>query len=182
MSLAHFMCVDVYKRQQSDKRMWDYRYNIGFWLWELEEFPDEWLPCIQCLDEIWTPSEFISRTIRKKTDKPVITIPYYVEAPITRKYEREDFDLPVDKFLFLMMYDKNSMTERKNPKAVLHAYQRAFQNNEPVGLVIKISNCNKNELQELKKELKEYGNVYFVTDILNRDQVNSCLLYTSCTP
>lgn len=26
---------------QLDRSIWDGRYNIGFWLWELEEFPDE---------------------------------------------------------------------------------------------------------------------------------------------
>ena len=26
------------------KEHWDYRYNIGYWLWELEEFPEEWIP------------------------------------------------------------------------------------------------------------------------------------------
>ena len=40
---------------QMEKSTWDYRYNIAYWLWELEEFPDEWVPCFHCLDEIWAP-------------------------------------------------------------------------------------------------------------------------------
>ena len=63
---------------EADNSMLDYRYNIAYWLWELEEFPDRWLPCIQTVDEIWTPSEFISSSLRKKTDKPVITVPYVI--------------------------------------------------------------------------------------------------------
>ena len=35
------------------------RYNIAYWLWELEEFPEEWVSCIDTVDEIWTPAEFI---------------------------------------------------------------------------------------------------------------------------
>ncbi len=43
---------------QLGKQVWDYRYNIAFWLWELEEFPAEWVDCISIVDEIWTPAEF----------------------------------------------------------------------------------------------------------------------------
>mgnify|MGYP000513899938 FL=1 len=27
------------------KEVWDYRYNIGYWAWELETFPEEWQAC-----------------------------------------------------------------------------------------------------------------------------------------
>lgn len=72
---------------QLGKQVWDYRYNIAFWLWELEEFPAEWIDCISIVDEIWTPAEFVSNSIRKVTDKPVHTIPYHVTAPTDDKYE-----------------------------------------------------------------------------------------------
>lgn len=162
---------------QEDKSIWEHRYNIGFWLWELEEFPEEWVPCFHCLDEVWTPSEFISRSLRKKTNKPVITIPYHVEVQTHKRYTRKDFGLPENLFLFLMMYDKNSMTERKNPKGVLKAYQKAFKGSDEVGLVIKINNCNDEELQYLKQELQDYKNLYFITEVLEREQVN-CLIQT----
>ena len=58
-----------------EKEVLDKRYNIAYWLWELEEFPDYWLPCIQTVDEIWTPSEFISNALRRRTKKPVVTVP-----------------------------------------------------------------------------------------------------------
>lgn len=160
---------------QLEQSFWDKRYNIGFWLWELEEFPDEWLPCFHCLDEIWTPSEFISKSIRKKTDLPVVTIPYHISATIDIEYNRSDFGLPQDKFLFLMMYDRTSMTERKNPGAVLEAYKKAFTNKDQTGLVIKINNCTTEELAALKDELENYNNVYFITEVMDRNQVNSII-------
>lgn len=160
---------------QMDRSFWDKRYNIGFWLWELEEFPDEWVPCFHLLDEVWTPSEFISNSIRKKTDLPVITIPYHVSVQVEKEYQRSDFVLPEDKFLFLMMYDRTSMTERKNPGAVLEAYKRAFNKEIRTGLVIKINNCTAEEEKALRLELENYNNVYFITEVLNRDQVNSLI-------
>ncbi|MFR3729871.1 glycosyltransferase family 4 protein [Lacrimispora sp.] len=160
---------------QMDRSFWDKRYNIGFWLWELEEFPDEWVPCFHLLDEVWTPSEFISKSIRKKTDLPVITIPYHVSVQVEKEYQRSDFVLPEDKFLFLMMYDRTSMTERKNPGAVLEAYKKAFSKENRTGLVIKINNCTAEEEKALRLELENYNNVYFITEVLNRDQVNSLI-------
>ena len=161
---------------QLDKSFWDGRYNIGFWLWELEEFPEEWVPCIRCLDEIWTPSEFISRAIRKKTTKPVHTIPYCITADCDKTCNRNTFGLPEDKFLFLMMYDSNSVMERKNPLGVLRAFREAFSpEEEGVGLVIKVSSAEKSELAVLKKELAEYTNVHFITETMEKEKVNSLI-------
>lgn len=153
------------------------RYNIAYWLWELENFPDEWLPCIETVDEIWTPAEFISAGIRKKTDKPVMTMPYGMELDMKELLEREYFRLPQDKFLFLVMYDFLSISERKNPQGVIKAYKKAFSTeNQNVGLVIKVNHLgNKGELENLKKELEGYPNIYFITDNLSRKEVESLI-------
>lgn len=161
---------------QLDKCTWDFRYNIAFWLWELEEFPDEWTSCLPYLDEIWTPSEFASNSIRKKTNKPVITIPYYVTAPTEEKCKRKYFNLPEEKFLYLIMYDSGSTIERKNPLSAIEAYKMAFPvENENVGLVIKINNVQKNDINIIIDKIKEYKNVYIITDILRKSQVNSLI-------
>lgn len=159
---------------QMDKSVWDYRYNIAYWLWELEEFPDEWTPCFHCLDEIWAPSEFICDAIRKKTDLPVHCMPYHVEAVIHKESKRADFHLPEDKFLFLMMYDHSSVMERKNPLGVLKAFKQAFaRDNDKVGLVIKINNPTKEDEQRIGEILDGYTNVYLIKETLDRDAVNS---------
>lgn len=161
---------------QLGKKVWDYRYNIAFWLWELEEFPEEWVGCIDILDEIWTPSEFVSEALRKVTDKPVTTIPYHVEAPIDEKYDRKYFGLPENKFLFLMMYDSGSMMERKNPLGVLEAFKKAFsKDNQGVGLVIKLNGKRQEDIDKITEYLDGYTNVYFMTDILSKVEVNSLI-------
>lgn len=159
------------------RESFDRRYNIAYWLWELEDFPDEWVPCIGLLDEIWTPSEFISRAIRKKTDKPVYTIPYHVTAEAdTQKYGREYFGLPRDKFLFLMMYDSQSVSERKNPGGVMRAFKRAFPSDRTdVGLVIKVNSAGDKELSGIRKSMDGYKNVYLITRNLERIEVNSLI-------
>lgn len=159
---------------QQDTSVWNYRYNIGYWLWELEEFPDEWTPCFQCLDEIWAPSEFICNAIRKKTTLPVRCMPYHVDVSIGTIYEREHFGIPEDKFLYLMMYDQSSCMERKNPIGVLNAFKKAFdKQNQSVGLVIKINNPTPESRKQIRSVLDGYTNVYLIEETLSRDEVNS---------
>ena len=160
---------------QLGKNIWDNHYNIGFWLWELEEFPDEWIPCINLLDEIWTPAEFVSESIRKKTDKPVVTIPYYVTAPVKPEYDRTYFNLPNDQFLFMMLFDSGSMIERKNPMAVIEAYKKAFNKDENVGLVIKMNGYNEDDVNYIYSLLEGYDNIHIITDSFSKVEVNSLI-------
>ncbi len=164
----------LYTKMPSDS--WDYSYNIAFWLWELEEIPESWKQYFPMLDEIWTPSEFISKNLRKVTKLPVKTMPYWVTAQTDDKYDRKFFKLPENKFLFLTMYDSNSTIERKNPMGAIDAYKKAFSmNDESVGLVVKVNNARQTDLDILKSALEGYTNIYYITDILEKTAVNSLI-------
>lgn len=160
---------------QLGKEKWDEHYNIGFWLWELEVFPDDWVDCINLLDEIWTPAEFVSESIRKKTNKPVVTIPYHVTAPVKEEYDRAYFGLPTDQFLYLMLFDSGSMIERKNPMAVIDAYKKAFKGDENVGLVIKMNGYNEKDVTYLNSLLEGYSNIHIITESFSKLEVNSLI-------
>lgn len=155
---------------------WKGRYNIAFWLWELEEFPREWEVYCKLFDEIWTPSEFAGRAIKKITDVPVKVLPYYVTAPYKKTIGRKEFLLPGSKFLFLIMYDINSTEGRKNPQGAVRAFKEAFapQNNE-VGLVIKVNNGTDKQIEKLKNQLSEYKNIYYITETVDKEAVNSLI-------
>jgi len=158
------------------KEVWDERYNIAFWLWELGVFPKEWEPAINLVDEIWTPSEFVSNSIRRVTDKPVKTIPYAVTTPNYGHYSRDDFNLPYNKILFLCMYDCSSTMTRKNPIGVINAYEQAMSgDDEDVGLVVKINNAQQSEVDELKRALSSCSNVFIISDVLDKEQVNALI-------
>lgn len=166
----------MFRCTQFDQNMWNDKYNVGFWSWELEDFPKEWTPAIDLLDEIWTPSEFTSDSIRKVTNKPVHTIPYNVTAHTDDKYDRKYFGLPEDKFLFLIMFDFNSTMVRKNPVGAIEAYKKAFDvNDDSVGLVIKTSNTDFDKIESVKKLLEGYKNIYFITEVLEKTAVNSLI-------
>ena len=155
---------------------WNGHYNIAFWLWELEEFPDEWVKYCFLFDEIWTPSEFAGCGVKKKTAITVKTMPYTVTVSADENYTRESFGLPDDKFLYLIMYDVNSTSGRKNPKGAIEAYKKAFpKERDDHGLVIKINNVKKSALFDLQRLLAGYHNVYFITDVLEKSKVNSLI-------
>ncbi len=158
-----------------DRDSWSKRYNIAFWLWELEEIPAHWQQAFPMLDEIWTPSEFISNNLRKVTDLPVYTVPYHVEAPTDHTLDRKYFGLPEDKFLYLVMYDSNSTMARKNPVGAIRAFRKAFRKNPDTGIVVKVNNPKPGELERLGRLLRDCPNVYYITETLTKTEVNSLI-------
>lgn len=155
---------------------WNSHYNIAFWLWELEEFPNEWIAYCKLFDEIWTPSEFTRKTIQNVTDVPVKVLPYYVSVPNKKNIGREYFSLPNDQFLFLVMYDINSTEGRKNPQGAINAFKNAFRaDNQQVGLVIKVNNGSPEQIHKLKMQLTGYKNIYYITETLDKECTNSLI-------
>jgi len=116
------------------------RHRIGYWFWEIDAFPAKWRPALDLVDEIWVATDFVGNLVRRATDKPVIKIPHAVDVPPGRRYTRAEFGLPEHRFLFLFTFDFNSFSERKNPRAAIEAFARAFPaGDNRAGLVIKCS-------------------------------------------
>ena len=92
------------------------RYNIGYWFWELPEFPDEWLPSLNYLDEVWVASSFCQKAIAEKSPIPVVVVPpgIFMDEPVDAG--RDSLGLPDEGFVFLVMADGLSHLERKNPQ------------------------------------------------------------------
>jgi glycosyltransferase involved in cell wall biosynthesis len=114
------------------------RINIPFW--ELSRFPTEWLPQMNTMGEVWAPSRFIQTALVGRLDRPVIYMPVAVEIEPAQPLPRARFSLPEDRFLFFFAFDFLSFVERKNPRATIAAFRRAFPHHGQAGLVIKCSN------------------------------------------
>jgi len=117
------------------------RYNIGYWFWELEDFPQKWAVSFRCFDEIWTGSEFCKKSIESISPVPVQVMPLSVEVKLESIYDRGSFGLRNDSFIFLFVFDLNSHFERKNPLAVITAFRHAFdgRTEKDVTLVLKFT-------------------------------------------
>lgn len=158
------------------RQTWDKHYNIGFWLWELEDFPKEWMPALNLIDELWVPSDFENEIFRKLTDKPVVTVPYPVTVETDKNITRDDFGLPEDKFLFLCMYDGGSCAARKNPGKVIESFKKAFGPDEAgVGLVVKLKEGSDDDIAYIKSITEGYDNIYYLDRNMSRTEVNSLM-------
>ena len=154
------------------------RYNIGMWVWELPDFPDEWVQYAKHYDEIWAPSSFVAEAIAEKVNIPVIRIPYSIEVKPNGQYDRKYFGLPENRFLYVFMYDVLSFQERKNPEAVIDSFIQSFSpEDNRVGLVIKINNGKKHPelIEKLKNKISNHENVFIINKTFGKEEVDSLL-------
>jgi glycosyltransferase involved in cell wall biosynthesis len=114
-------------------------YTIGYWAWELAKFPEEWQSSFAFVEEVWVASRFAYEAIAPATTKPVFLMPPAVAIPAPEPgLKRADFGLPDDKFIFYFSFDFRSYTSRKNPRAAIAAFRRAFPRGDaPVCLALK---------------------------------------------
>lgn len=159
------------------------RYNIGYWAWELPEFPDEWSESFKIVQEVWVPSTFVLDAVTQKSSVPVVRIPHAIEVDCPLNLNRKHFKLPDGRFLFLAMYDTQSFHQRKNPQGAINAFKKAFdQSDSSVGLVLKVNNsrCSPEEIQRLKASISENRNIYLIEETLDRHEVNALINSADC--
>lgn len=153
------------------------KYNIGYWAWELPEFPDAWVPSFAFFDEIWTPSDFATTAIAMKSPRPVLTMPHAISFARPVGDQRARFGLPADKFLFLFLYDLNSYSARKNPQAVVAAFHRAVAASPAfaaqAALVIKVQNTAENpaDFAALQSAVADLPGTVLITGTLAREEI-----------
>jgi glycosyltransferase involved in cell wall biosynthesis len=121
------------------------RRHIGYWAWELEDAPADWIPAFDLVDEVWAPSAFAADAIRKIAPPRVKVSPapyplYLNPRPVA---DRARFGLPEDRVVALMAFDLRSTDQRKNPYAGLRAFRAAqTASGAPALLVCKVVGAN----------------------------------------
>lgn len=162
-----------------DREEMNKRYNIGYWAWELAEFPDIWRYGFNCLQEVWANSGFCANSVAMKSPIPVLSVPLHAgNSHSVIENGREYFNIRKDIFLFMVAYDCNSNTNRKNPQAAVEAYIKAFSpDDNNVGLVIKIYSPEnyQSHVEELLGKLSEYKNIYYFDKYLSDEEMRTLL-------
>ncbi len=142
----------------------DRSYVIAVWFWEFDCWPKRLNGALALAHEYWPCTHLIHTALEAARDsvaqvdpalsarQPIITIPPVVDlgdfegltTPMARSKARKLFGLNSDVVLFTFSFDLNSMITRKNPEAVIKAFQIAFPKPCPfnpsspaVGLVVK---------------------------------------------
>lgn len=141
------------------------RDRVAVWYWELEEVPATWKSRAREFTELWAPTKFIGDAMRKALDVPVIDLLPGVELEPVTPVPRSRFGIKEGEFVFLFMFDMCSIFERKNPMAIIDAFDLAFpkQVNGPKQprLVIKVNRGSFNQpgMALLKKGLDRVGGI-----------------------
>ena len=120
--------------------------RIGYWAWELEQFPTGWERFFQGYHEIWCPSSFTAQALAQRSPIPVIALPHlpdwtHLKARATARQEARTTRREVQRqrpFTFLTLFDFWSTPERKNPEAVLRAFQQAFPRQDRSGPTVQL--------------------------------------------
>lgn len=159
------------------------RYNIGYWAWELAKCPDQMLPALSLVDEVWAPSRFIQRAFAERTTIPVEYMPLCVSLPPIGNFARSAFKLPEDSYLFLFAFDFYSFIERKNPFASITAFKRAFPDTkQKVGLVIKIMNVDESSprWQQMLDLIDGDLRIWILNETMAREEVLGLIQVCDC--
>ncbi|TAL85202.1 MAG: glycosyltransferase family 1 protein [Rhodanobacter sp.] len=152
------------------------RYLIACWFWELEVFPEAWLPALALVEEVMVSTRFIEKAVRRITDKPVWHVPLPVGEVNDSRLMRADFGLDENAFIFLSSFDFNSFLTRKNPLAVISAFQLAFvDGGSDVRLLIKSSNGHRypEKLRELLAAVAGDKRIIIRDEVIDRSEVHA---------
>lgn len=149
------------------------KYTIGYWAWELPEFPDAWIHFSDYCDEVWAPSRFAAEAIAQKVPVPVLTMPHAIAFDRPAGNLRDKFGLPRDRYLFLFLYDLNSYSARKNPGAVIDAFKLSGLAERGASLVIKTHSVAGNEADFAKLQATVAGlpGTVLITQTLSRREL-----------
>jgi len=161
------------------------KYNIGYWAWELERFPEEWHDRFRYLDEVWVGSRFVQNTLAHVSPIPIVIMGVGMDRQPTFNVTRSMLGLPEDKLVFLFAFDMLSIIERKNPWGVIEAYQRAFGPDfGDTALVIKVTKLDQfpEHREPLEQAVASVSGI-LIDGYLDRSELdglfNACDVYVS---
>jgi len=157
---------------------WAKTYNIGYWFWELENFPKKWEYATNIVDEIWVATDYVANAMRK-SGKKVVKIPFPLEfnlppVGMNKKY----FGINPNKFTYLSSFDFLSSIERKNPQGVIRAFQKAFPgSSDSVRLIIKTTNAGTHpkELKKIESLINGDSRIEIRDDYLTQEEMRGLI-------
>ncbi len=159
------------------------KYAIANWVWELPVIPDQYHTNFEYFDEIWTPSAFAKEAFATVTQAPITVVPHVIEFQTDTIYNRKYFRLPENAFIFFFSFDAASSVTRKNPWAIMKAYEEAFPLHEPIRplLALKVNQLSHHPetRQKLILEMRRLKGI-LIEDTLSRNEMLGLLNSIDC--
>ena len=153
-------------------------YNIIYPAWELAKYPEPWAKVLDRFDEVWAPSEFIRDAVTAATKRPVTHMPLSVDLTMSSFLGRRHFGIPENAFVCLFFFDFSSYAERKNPFAMLEAFEKlvAQRPHAPLHAVVKYKGGDDGNpaRKELERRLRALGGrVQSITRKLSDNEIKN---------
>jgi glycosyltransferase involved in cell wall biosynthesis len=139
-------------------------FNIGYWAWELESLPPEWVAGLRFVDAVFVPSRFSQAAVQRYTSKPVRVVPHPVALPAESDVPPAASPRP---FRVLNVFSFGSSFERKNPIALVDAFRLAFGNDPDAQLVLKMSHGARHapDMARLTRAIAGMANVMLIDEV-----------------
>jgi glycosyltransferase involved in cell wall biosynthesis len=165
------------------------RFTIGYWPWELSQWPKPWQPLLRLADEIWASSQHthgaLQTALGERPSPSLYLLPLPLERlqPVSasdRAHWRSHFQLPQGAPLVICSFDGRSSYARKNPWAAIDAFQAATAPDGPARLVIKTMHAGLAEQQwdQLQARVAADPRLLLIDGVLPRDALLG--LYGCC--
>lgn len=160
--------------------------KLGYFLWELPDFPDEYVQALKLVDHIWCPTKFVQEAFFAKSKQLILSIPLPV---IQAKPEldngsnavdfRKALDIPKEAFVCLFMFDMRSTLNRKNPQATVEAFTQFAKGKKDVFLILKINRWQR-DVHESLQWLPKSENIKIVKETLSPAQLTNLYEASNC--
>ncbi|OYQ31560.1 hypothetical protein CHU95_20680 [Niveispirillum lacus] len=173
-------------RLQADRgdRIFQGRRTIGFWPWELPQWPDGWRHCFDLVDEVWASSRFTYGAFRSVVGRKVRHMPMTVTVAGAAGDIRSRLGIREGVFMFACAFDGLSGMSRKNPQAAVAAFRGAFPaGDEPVAMVVKgmrAAAAGEEAYRQLEQACRQDPRIRLIDGTLSRSDMLGLLLAADC--
>lgn len=159
--------------------------NIAYPAWELSMYPRTWAEQLNKFDEVWAASTFTQHSINSSVEKPVLHMPLPGEIRLKSFLDRRYFGIPESSFVFLFFFDFTSYIERKNPFAVLRAFEELCRRcpTRDLFLIIKVKGgeARKEDYDRFGAEVSRYGGrCHLIDKLLDDNEIKNLLRCCDC--
>jgi glycosyltransferase involved in cell wall biosynthesis len=142
---------------------------IGLWNWELPVMGPDWRRGLPLVHEIWVPTRFNADSLPAGVKVPVKVVLHPMEAQGAVR-ARDRFALAEDTFVVLTAFDMGSTYGRKNPRASIAAFRKAFGDDPNCLMVLKVGHAADAgwAIADLKQAIQGMSNVRLMQETLSR--------------
>ncbi len=157
--------------------------KIGYFLWELPDFPEAYASALKLVDHIWCPTKFVQGAFFAKSRQLILSIPLPViqaqsPPPATRSF-RQQLGIPAQAFVSLFMFDMRSTTNRKNPQASVAAFLELAKDKKDAYLILKINRWQRS-MREALAWLPKHPQIKIITETLSPAELGQLYQESNC--